>query len=71
MYIKCLMYGDITKEEALTVTKHLEFAVRDASNVLASLVKIKQINLPLNREIRLEDSKQHTNIKITYYFKRF
>lgn len=59
------MYGEINIKEALNVTKYLEFEVKDASNKL----KIKQTNLPLNREILLDDSKQHTNIKITYYFK--
>lgn len=59
------MYGEINIKEALNVTKYLEFEVKDATNKL----KIKQINLPLDREILLDDSKQHTNIKIIYYFK--
>lgn len=53
MYIKCLMFGDIQKEQVLEITKNLEINVKKANNV-STILRTK---LPPSDENLLEKSK--------------
>jgi len=55
MYVKCLIYGEISKEQGLIITQHLEYDIK-AANEVSLMTRTKL--LP-HREIKLENSKQH------------
>lgn len=65
MYVKCLIYGEISKVQALKIADTLEFNMKNANTVRSKKRKFLQ-----HREIKLENGKQYSNIKLIYNFKR-
>ncbi|XP_025074312.1 insulin-degrading enzyme-like [Pogonomyrmex barbatus] len=56
MHVECLIYGDMSKEEALSIIRKLEIDIIAANNNEIPTISMEEEMIP-QREIKLEESK--------------